>query len=95
MEALHQRIMCDRCNKAVDRCVVERDHLRHLLMISVSCHGEHDVMSISASDTRTMDQIMRGDFLEARAFVRPKTLGAPSPALAPPVVERIAGVCNG
>lgn len=98
-DVLRKHIICDRCNRAVDRLFVERDYRNFRIMFGVSCHGEHDVMSVCAGDDETLGKIQRGDFAEARAFVGPKALGAPSPApspaLAPPVVERIAGLLNG
>lgn len=84
IDHLRRRIICERCKRPVDCCVIERDYPRHFLTISVSCHGAHDSMSIPADDDDAINRIERGDFIEARAFVQRAALDAPALALVAP-----------
>ena len=73
MKIAPRTIICDRCNKPVDKVYEDRDDFCHRIRITVECHGERQTEQIEIEMLE--DSGIRLNF--GRAFTGPKLIPMP------------------
>lgn len=63
------KIICDKCNKEVERCDSDRHFKNNTVMVKVFCHGEEDTCELTYD---FLSECRNASVIEARAFKQKK-----------------------